>query len=87
MIRAIMTNITETANEVWDVCKALKFDLIFSIAINLIIVMILFKLTDVFIAKLRKKGQDSDSKVLSGHLIPIFEKIVKFIILFISNNN
>ena len=83
MINDIFSNVVYTANQITSVCKALKFDLMFSIAVNIVIVIILFKFTDIFIKKLRNKGQDSDSKVLSGHLIPIVEKLIKFIVLFV----
>lgn len=62
--------------------KTLKLDLIFSIIINLIIIVILFKLTDVFIKKLKSRYNSADSSQVMGHFIPILEKIVKFLILF-----
>lgn len=83
MMNEIIANLVHTANEVATVCKALKFDLIFSIAVNIVIVLILFKLVDIFILKLKKQGQKSDSSVLSGHLIPIIEKLIKIIVIFI----
>lgn len=62
--------------------KTLKLDLIFSIIINLIIIVVLFKLTDVFIKKLKSRYNSADSSQVMGHFIPILEKIVKFLILF-----
>ena len=62
--------------------RTLKFGLIISIVVNIIIAVVLFKVTDIFIKKLKDHSQKSDSAMLSGHLIPILDKIIKFLILF-----
>lgn len=62
--------------------KALKLDIVLSAIINLIIITILFKLTNIFIQKLKNHTAKNDSAALSGQLIPILEKLIKFLILF-----
>ena len=62
--------------------KAFKIDLIFSIIVNVIIIVALFKLTDLFIGKLKEKTKGLDNSILSGHLIPILEKLIKLLVVF-----
>lgn len=78
----MITEIVEMVQKFETAFKTFKFDLLFSVIINIIITIVLFKLTDIFIKKLKLHAQSSDSAVLSGHLIPILEKTIKFLILF-----
>lgn len=78
----MISDILEIVDKFEIAFKTLKLDLVFSIVINLIIIAVLFKLTDIFIKKLRTRFETSDSSVLFKSLIPIFGKIIKFLILF-----
>ena len=78
----MISQILEYVGKFRDVFETLKIDLFLSVVINIIVAIVLFKLTDIFIAKLKSHSKNSDNQSLSGHLIPILEKIVKFLILF-----
>lgn len=79
----MIKNILHIVEQIQAAFKTLKIDLFFSIVINVVVLVVLFKLTDVFVANLKKRTEKSDNSVLSGHIIPIFEKLTKFIILFV----
>lgn len=78
----MITEIVNIADKIETAFRTLKFGLIISIVVNIIIAVVLFKVTDIFIKKLKDHSQKSDSAMLSGHLIPILDKIIKFLILF-----
>ena len=78
----MISQILEYVGKFRDVFETLKIDLFLSVIINIFVAIVLFKLTDIFIAKLKSHSKNSDNQSLSGHLIPILEKIVKFLILF-----
>lgn len=78
----MISEVLEIVDRFGTVFKALKLDLVLSIAINLIIVAVLFKLTDVFIKKLKNKFSSKDSSPLMKYLIPTLSKLTKFLILF-----
>lgn len=60
-----------------------KVDLILGIIINLIIIQVLFKMTEIVMRKLQNKFASNDKSSPVNHIIPVFEKIIKFLILFI----
>ena len=68
--------------EILNYADKIEAALIIGIIINVIIAIALFKVTDIFIRKLKEHTQKSDSTALSSHLIPILDKIIKFLILF-----
>ncbi len=78
----MITEILNYADKIEAALKTLKFGFIIGIIINVIIAIALFKVTDIFIRKLKEHTQKSDSTALSSHLIPILDKIIKFLILF-----
>lgn len=78
----MISQILEYVGKFRNVFETLKIDLFLSVMINIFVAIVLFKLTDIFIAKLKSHSKNSDNQSLSGHLIPILEKIVKFLILF-----
>ena len=83
MLNQMVNHIVEVANEIQVACKALKIDLFISVILNVIVIVILFKLTNIFINGLKAKFQNSESKMITGHLIPILERLTKFIIVFV----
>lgn len=78
----MITEILNYADKIEAALKTLKFGFIIGIIINVIIAIALFKVTDIFIRKLKEHTQKSDSTALSAHLIPILDKTIKFLILF-----
>lgn len=78
----MLSNILEIIDKLGIICKTFKLDLIISVIVNLVIIAVLFKLTDVFIKKLKSKNSNSCNSPIFTHLIPIFERIIKFLILF-----
>lgn len=78
----MITEILEVVDKIEAALKTLKFGFIIGVIINIIIAVVLFKITDVFIRKLKEHTQNSDSTSLSVHLIPILDKTIKFLILF-----
>ena len=62
--------------------STLKISMICGIIVNLIIIVILFRLTDVFIRKMRNKFQANENAAAFNHLYPIIEKTIKFLIIF-----
>lgn len=79
----MIDNFLDYVNKMGEVFSALKIDIFLGIIINLIIISVLFKLTDVFTDKLRKKFVKNENASSIIQIIPIFEKIIKFIIVFI----
>lgn len=78
----IWSELIDKIDKVGVALKTFKLDLIFSIIVNLIIMAILFKLTDVLIGKIKNHYKGNAHSKLSSHLIPILEKIIKFLIIF-----
>ena len=62
---------------------AFKINLIAGTIINLIIIIVLFKLTDIFTNKLKEKFKSNNSPLPIDHIVPLISKIVKFLIAFI----
>ena len=83
MLREVLSNIVDNVAQIENAFKTLKLDLFFSVIINVVVIVILFKLINVFVAKLKDKFKNSENKMISGHLIPIFERLTKFIIVFV----
>ena len=78
----MLTEIMELVDKFETVFKTFKLDIVLSAIINLIIIAVLFKLTNLFIRKLKERATKHDSSALSSQLIPILDKIIKFLILF-----
>lgn len=78
----MLTEIMELVGKFDTVFKTFKLDIVLSVIINLIIIAVLFKLTNLFIRKLKERAAKHDSSALSNQLIPILDKIIKFLILF-----
>ena len=83
MLREVLSNIVDNVAQIENAFKTLKLDLFFSVIINVVVIVVLFKLINVFVAKLKDKFKNSENKMISGHLIPIFERLTKFIIVFV----
>ncbi len=64
------------------VFAAFKVNMILGIIINLIIIIVLFKLTDIFISKLKNKFSTNENSSTIVHIFPILDKIIKSLIVF-----
>lgn len=60
-----------------------KISMFLGIIINIIIIVVLFKLTDIFSNKLKSKFSHNENAIPISQIIPILEKIIKFLIVFI----
>lgn len=58
-------------------------ELCIGIVVNIIIIGTLFKVTDIFVAKLMQKYEASDNETQFSRFIPILGKIIKFLIAFV----
>ncbi len=78
----VLNELVEKVGNIENALKTFKLDLIFSAIVNIIIICVLFKLTDVLINKFKNHYGNNDHAKLSSHLIPILEKVIKFLIVF-----
>lgn len=60
-----------------------KVSLILGAIINLAIIIVLFKMTEMLMHKIQNKFTSSDGNLPIGHIIPILEKVIKFLIAFV----
>lgn len=60
-----------------------KISLILGAIVNIAIIVFLFKMTEMLMHKLQSKFTSSDGNLPIGHIIPILEKVIKFLIVFI----
>lgn len=70
------------ADNINKVFSTFKITMFLGIIVNIIIIAILFKLTDMFINKLREKFVNPDNSATLSHVFPILEKILKTLIFF-----
>ena len=60
-----------------------KISLILSAIVNLIIISVLFKGTEILMKKLQDKFNTNDNNLPINHIIPFVEKVIKFLIMFV----
>jgi len=60
-----------------------KVSLILGIIVNIIIISVLFKATEILMRKLQGKFSSGDSSLPMNHIVPIVEKVIKFLIVFV----
>ncbi len=78
----LITEVADVVDKIEVVLKTLKFGFFISILVNIVIGVVLFKATDIFIRKLKEHSLKSDTVTISAQLIPILDKVIKFLILF-----
>lgn len=59
------------------------FEISAGIVLNIIVIAILFKMTDVFVLKFKEKFEKSDNATSVKQIISIIEKIIKTVIVFV----
>ena len=80
----MIDDILAIADKIDKVFAAFKINLIAGAIINLLIIIVLFKLTDIFTHKLKERFLKSgDSPLPVEHIIPLIGKVIKFLIAFI----
>ncbi len=70
------------ADNINKVFSTFKVTMFLGIIINIIIISVLFKLTDMFINKLKAKFINSDNSATLVHVFPILERVIKTLIFF-----
>ena len=70
------------ADNINKVFSTFKVTMFLGIIINIIIISVLFKLTDMFISKLKNKFINPDNSATLAHVFPILGKVLKTLIFF-----
>lgn len=65
------------------VFSTFKLSFFLGIIVNIVIIAFLFKLTDMFTNKLKKKFSKNENALPISQIIPIMEKVIKTIIVFV----
>lgn len=63
--------------------SAFKVSMILSAIVNIIIIFVLFKLTEMFMRKLSDRFKSNDNISPINNTFPVLEKVIKFLIAFI----
>ena len=75
-------NLLVNADKVDKVFATFKVSMFIGIVINVILIILLFKLTDMAIDKLKKKFITSDNAATIGHIFIILDRVIKSLIVF-----
>ena len=70
-------------DKIGKLLSTFKVSLILGAIVNLVIIVVLFKMTEMLMRKLQNKFSSSEGNLPIGHIIPILEKVVKFLIAFV----
>jgi MscS family membrane protein len=79
----MLDEILAYSDKITKILTTFKVSMFLGIVINIIIIYVLFKLTDVFMRNLKKHFSSNENSSPINHIIPIFEKIIKFLIVFV----
>ena len=79
----MIDEIVSFSDKLDKIFAAFKINLIAGTIINLIIIIVLFKLTDIFTHKLKEKFKSNNSPLPVDHIVPLISKVIKFLIAFI----
>ena len=80
----MLNDILQWAEKIGRVFSTFKIGMIIGAFVNLLIIIILFKLTDIFIRKLQSRIQATNENAESlKRIFSILDKIIKFLIVFI----
>lgn len=70
------------ADNINKVFSTFKISMFLGIIINIVIISVLFKLTDVFIGKLKNKFLTTENSSTFLHIFPILERVIKILVFF-----
>ena len=75
-------SIIEHLDKINQLLKSTHFDFIVGIVINICLIIILFKIVEIFSSKLKEHVLAKDSKNQLIQFLPILDRILKFLIVF-----
>ena len=75
-------SIIEHLDKINQLLKSTHFDFILGIIINICLIIILFKIVEIFSSKLKEHVLAKDSKNQLIQFLPILDRILKFLIVF-----
>ena len=78
----MIDQILSYADKLGKLLSVFKVSMIVGVFVNLAIIIVLFKLTDIFIHKLHQRFKSNEYAASFVHIFPILEKIIKFLIVF-----
>ena len=78
----MIDQILSYADKLGKLLSVFKVSMIVGVFVNLAIIIVLFKLTDIFIHKLHQRFKSNENAASFVHIFPILEKIIKFLIVF-----
>lgn len=79
----MLDQILEYGTKIDKVFETFKISLFLGVIVNIIIIAVLFKLTDIFTNKLKNKFSRNENAIPISQIIPILEKVIKTIIVFV----
>ena len=79
----MIDEILDFTDKLGKLFSTFKVSLILGAIINFVIIVVLFKMTEMLMHKLQNKFNSSEGNLPIGHIIPILEKVVKFLIAFV----
>lgn len=81
-LKEIILGITDYLDDIKKVLESIHFGLIVEVITNIIVLGILFKLTDVFESKIKARIQKNKNDQMVK-ILPIFSRIIKSVVFFI----
>lgn len=81
-LKEIILGITDYLDDIKKVLESIHFGLIVEVITNIIVLSILFKLTDVFESKIKARIQKNKNDQMVK-ILPIFSRIIKSVVFFI----
>jgi MscS family membrane protein len=79
----MLDEILTYGDKITKILTTFKVSLFLGVVINIVIITILFKLTDMFMSKLKSHFSSNDNSSTINSIIPALERIIKFLILFV----
>lgn len=79
----MLDQIIAYGDKIEKVFDTFKISIFLGVIFNLILIVVLFKLTDVFTGKLKNKFSKNENAGPISQIIPIMEKVIKTIIIFV----
>lgn len=70
-------------NKMGEVLKDINFSMIIEVAINLLVISIIFKFLDIFEQSMKEKISKRNKNTQMVKIVPVINKILKFIVFFV----
>ncbi len=78
----LIDSIIDHLDKINQLLKSTHFDFIVGIVINILLIIVLFKVVDIFSSKVKEHALAKDSKNQLIQFLPILDRIFKFLIVF-----